>query len=214
MEPKQVKQFFIDLFGNKFDIYGLSVELISVRYVKESKIYDFYFEISNPNDISYYQVPFEWEIDEIMKEFKSYVDIQTEFIIDFVDNQGVLYFNEEKTKEIERSFKKVDTIKFHVDQLFSESERYIIKIKSVGFKKEYDHELIRLSNIIKPISATKNGKPHDVGDAIFQYYEEFIPQNERYWESETLFTHLDQVLGSIPSVKDNDIILEYSTDLS
>ena len=101
-----------------------------------------------------------------------------------------------------------------MDQLFSESERYIIKIKSVGFKKEYDHELIRLSNIIKPISATKNGKPHDVGDAIFQYYEEFIPQNERYWESETLFTHLDQVLGSIPSVKDNDIILEYSTDLS
>lgn len=213
MDPKQVKRLFINFVDDKFDLYGLPVELISVRYVKDSKKYYFYFGISNPNDISYYQGSFEWEIEEILKEFKKYVDIQTEFIVDFVDDQGGLYFNKEKTKEIEVAFKKVDTLKFTLSSIFKEPDRYMIKIKSVGYKKEYDHENIVLSNVIKPISATKNDEPCDVDDAIFQYYEEFIPQQETYWETETLFVHLDQILGSIPSVKDNDMVLEYNTTL-
>ena len=79
MEPTQIKQLFIDLFGEKIEIYGLFVELIGVEsrdWEGKSKIYDFDFEITNPNDVSYYTVPIEWEIQELIDEFTNYVDVR------------------------------------------------------------------------------------------------------------------------------------------
>ena len=216
MEPTQVKQLFIDLFGKKIDVHGLFVELINVETRDssgKSKIYDFDFKITNPNDVSYYFIPIEWEIAEILEDFKKYVDIKYTFTSVSRTNKKDLYFNKEKTKEIENAFKKVDTIKFTTGTPFIGYKRYEIKIKSVGYKKGYEYEQIWLDNVIKPISATKNGEPCDVDDAIFEYYEEFLPQNATYWESEHLYQHLDVVLSSIPSIGNNDILLEYSTEL-
>jgi hypothetical protein len=216
VEESQAKQLFIDLFGKEFEIYGLLVKLISVYYgeVKNSnKTYYFIFEITNPNDVSYYSLPFKWEIDEMLTDFSKYVDVKTRPEVYFDTNQGDLYFNLEKTKEIERSFKKVGTIKFTTGTPFIGYNRYELKIKSVGYKKGYNYENIWLENIAKPISATKNGEPCDLDEAILQYYEEFLPQQETYWESENLYQHLDQVLSTIPSIGNNDILLEYSTTL-
>jgi hypothetical protein len=216
VEESQAKQLFIDLFGKEFKIYGLLVKLVNVHYgeVKNSnKTYYFIFEITNPNDVSYYSLPFEWEIDEMLTDFSKYVDVKTKSEVYFDTNQGDLYFNLEKTKEIERSFKKVDTIKFTTGTPFIGYKRYELKIKSVGYKKGYNYENIWLENIIKPISATKNGEPCEIDEVILQYYEEFLPQKETYWESENLYQHLDQVLSTIPSIGNNDILLEYSTTL-
>ena len=216
MEESQAKQLFIDLLGKEFKIYGLLVKLVNVHYgeVKNSnKTYYFIFEITNPNDVSYYSLPFEWEIDEMLTDFSKYVDVKTKSEIYFDTNQGDLYFNQEKTKEIERSFKKVDTIKFTTGTPFIGYKRYELKIKSVGYKKGFTHEQIWLENIIKPISATKNGDPCDLDEAIIQYYEEFLPSKETYWESEHLYQDLDLVLSTIPSIGNNDILLEYSTTL-
>lgn len=217
MEPTQVKQLFIDLFGEKIEIYGLFVELIGVEsrdWEGKSKIYDFDFEITNPNDVSYYTVPIEWEIQELIDEFTNYVDVRVSTTFFSQTGKRDLYFNKEKTKEIDSAFKKVDTIKFTVGTYLSDYKRYEIKIKSVGYKKGYEHEQIWLDNVIKPISSTKNGDPCDLGEAILQYYEEFLPQQETYWESEHLYQHLDTVLSSIPSIENNDILLAYSTTLS
>jgi hypothetical protein len=216
MEPTQVKQLFIDLFGEKIEIYGLFVELIGVEsrdWGGGTKIYDFDFEITNPNDVSYYTVPIEWEIQELIDEFTNYVDVRVSTTFFSQMGKRDLYFNKEKTEEIKNAFKKVDTIKFTTGTYLRGPSRYEVKIKSVGYKKGYEHEQIWLDNVIKPISATKNGEPCDVDDAILQYYEEFLPQNETYWESEHLYQHLDQVLSSIPSIGNNDILLEYSTEL-
>ena len=216
MEESQAKQLFIDLFGKEFKIYGLLVKLVNVHYgeVKNSnKTYYFIFEITNPNDVSYYSLPFKWEIDEMLTDFSKYVDVKTKSEIYFDTNQGDLYFNLEKTKEIERSFKKVDTIKFTTGTPFIGYKRYELKIKSVGYKKGYNYENIWLENIAKPISATKNNEPCDIDEVILQYREEFLPSNETYWESENLYQDLDQVLSSIPSIGNNDILLEYSTSL-
>ena len=216
MEPTQVKQLFIDFFGEKIEIYGLFVELIGVEsrdWEGKSKIYDFDFEITNPNDISYYTVPIEWEIQELIDEFTNYVDVRVSTTFFSQTGKRVLYFNKEKTKEIETAFKKVDAIKFTTGTYLSDYKRYEIKIKSFGYKKGYEHEQIWLENIAKPISATKNGDPCDLGEAILQYYEDFLPQQETYWESEHLYQHLDQVLSSIPSIGNNDILLAYSTSL-
>jgi hypothetical protein len=216
VEKSQAKQLFIDLFGKEFKIYGLLVKLVNVHYgeVKNSnKTYYFIFEITNPNDVSYYSLPFKWEIDEMLTDFSKYVDVKTRPEVYFDTNQGDLYFNLEKTKEIERSFKKVGTIKFTTGTPFIGYNRYELKIKSVGYKKGYNYENIWLENIAKPISATKNGEPCDLDEAILQYYEEFLPQQETYWESENLYQHLDQVLSTIPSIGNNDILLEYSTTL-
>jgi len=214
MEPTQVKQLFIDLFGKKIEIYGLLVELIGVSKSFSDNMYDFDFEITNPNDVSYYIVPIDWEIQELIDEFTKYVDVRVNSALFLTTDQGNLYFNQEKTKEIENAFKKVDIIKFTTGSPFMGFNRYELKIKSVGFKKGYDHELIWLGNIVKPISATKNGLPCDIDEAISQFYEEYLPQQETYWQSEYLYQHLDQVLSSIPSIGNNDILLEYSTTLS
>jgi hypothetical protein len=216
VEESQAKQLFIDLFGKEFKIYGLLVKLVNVHYgeVKNSnKTYYFIFEITNPNDVSYYSLPFEWEIDEMLTDFSKYVDVKTKSEVYFDTNQGDLYFNLEKTKEIERSFKKVGTIKFTTGTPFIGYKRYELKIESVGYKKGYNYENIWLENIAKPISATKNGEPCEIDEVILQYYEEFLPQQETYWESENLYQHLDQVLSTIPSIGNNDILLEYSTTL-
>lgn len=216
MEPTQVKQLFIDLFGEKIEIYGLFVVLEVVELIKStefSKTYEFNFVITNPNDVSYYTVPIEWEIQELIDEFTNYVDVTVSYLLFLQTGKDNLYFNKEKTKEIENTFKKVDTIKFTTGTPFIGYKRYELKIESVGYKKGYEHEQIWLDNVIKPISATKNGEPCDIDEAILQYYEEFLPQQETYWESELLYQHLDQVLSSIPSIGNNDILLAYSTEL-
>lgn len=215
MEPTQVKQLFIDLFGEKVEIYGLFVKLFEVELINisnKSEFYNFDFEITNPNDVSYYIVPIEWEIQELINEFTNYVDVKVKSTL-FLQTGVNLYFNKEKTEEIKNAFKKVDTIKFTIGTNLSEYSRYEVKIKSVGYKKGYEHEQIWLDNVIKPISATKNGEVCDIDEAILQYYEEFLPQQETYWESEFLYQHLDQVLSSIPSIGNNDTLLEYSTEL-
>lgn len=217
MEPTQVKQLFIDLFGKKLEIYGLFVELFEVELIStnnQRKFYNFNFKITNPNDVSYYSLPFDWEIDEMLKDFSKYVDVSTRSSVFLTTNQDSLYFNKEKTKEIEDAFKKVDTIKFTVGTSLREYSRYELKIKSVGYKKYYQHENIQLVNVIKPISATKNGELCDVDEAVLRYYEDFLPQKETFWETEVLFIHLDQVLTSIPSIGGYDaMVLEYSTKL-
>jgi len=213
MEPTQVKQLFIDLFGKKIEIYGLLVELIDVSKSFSDNMYDFDFEITNPNDVSYYVVPIDWEIQELIDEFTKYVDVRVNSALFLTTNQGNLYFNQEKTKEIENAFKKVDTIKFTTGGYSIGYNRYELKIKSVGYKKGYKHEQIWLDNIVKPISATKNGEPCDIDEVNLQYHEEFLPSKETYWETETLYIHLDQVLSSIPSIGGHDILLEYSTSL-
>ena len=207
MEPTQVKQFFINLFGKKLDIYGLSVALSNVEFIETSNIYEFDFNIINPYDVSYYITPVEWGVQELIDEFINYVDVRINSNIFLNTKQGDLYFNKEKSEEIKNAFNGVNTIEFATGTPFIGYNRYKVKIKSVGYKKGYEHEQIWLDNVIKPISATKNGEPCDVDDAIFQYYEEFLPQQDTYWESEHLYQHLDQVLSSIPSIGNNDILL-------
>ncbi len=217
MEPTRVKQLFIDFFAEKIEIYGLFVKLIGVEsrdWGGKSKIYDFDFEITNPNDVSYYTVPIEWEIQELIDEFTNYVDVRVSTTFFSQMGKRDLYFNKEKTEEIKNAFKKVDTIKFTTtDSYLRDYNRYEVKIKSVGYKKGYEHEQIWLENIATPISATKNGEPCDIDEVILQYHEEFLPSKETYWETEALYIHLDQVLSSIPSIGGNDILLEYSTSL-
>jgi len=214
MEPSQAKQLFIDLFGKEIEIHGLLVELIDVSKSFSDNMYDFDFEITNPNDVSYYIVPIDWEIQELISEFTKYVDVRVNSELLLTTGQGNLYFNQEKTKEIENAFKKVDTIKFTTGGRSIGYNRYELKIKSVGYKKGYALEQIWLDNVIKPISATKNGLPCDIDETILQYYEEYLPSKETYWETETLYIHLDQVLSSIPSIGNYDILLDYSTTLS
>lgn len=216
MDAKRIEQYFRDLMGDEFEIYNLSVKLFEVELINTSNksgFYNFNFEMTNPNDISYYIVPIEWEIQELIDEFTKYVDVKVNSTL-FLQTEVNLYFNKEKTEEIKNAFKKVDTIKFTTGTPFIGYKRYELKIKSVGYKKGYEYEQIWLENIVTPISATKNGEPCDIDEAILQYYEEFLPSKETYWESEHIYQHLDQVLSSIPSIGNNDILLEYSTSLS
>ena len=61
--------------------------------------------------------------------------------------------------------------------------------------------------------STKNGKSCDKNEVIQQYYDEFLPNEGSYWESEEIYTNLDPILSSIPSIGGHDVLLEYNTVL-
>jgi hypothetical protein len=213
MDPKYIKNLFIDFFGEEIKIYGLFAHLTDVSYVGRTEVCLFQFELHNPNDISYYSTPFKWEIDEMLNEFKKYVDIKFKFNLTFVDNNESLYFNKQKKQEIEDSFKSVKSINFTTGTPFIGYRRYSMDIRSIGFKKYHDDNEIYLQNIIKVVSTTKNGDFCSIDEVTKEYYEEFLPQQETYWESEQIYNHLDTVLSSIPSLTDNEIVFEYGTKL-
>jgi hypothetical protein len=213
MDPKYIKNLFIDFFGEEIKIYGLFVHLADVSYVGKTEVCLFQFELHNPNDISYYSTPFKWEIDEMLMEFKKYVDIKFKFNLTFVDNYESLYFNKQKKQEIESSFKSVNSIEFSNGGPLDGYTRYSMDIRSIGFKKYHDDNEIYLQNIIKVVSATKNGDPCSIEEATKEYYDVFLPKEETYWESEHLFYLLDEVLSSIPALSDNEIVFEYGTKL-
>jgi hypothetical protein len=88
-----------------------------------------------------------------------------------------------------------------------------MKIQSIRYETQLAHAEIRLNNIAKVVESTKNGESCDKNEVTQQYYDEFLPNEESYWESEEIYTNLDLILSSIPSIGGHDVLLEYNTVL-
>jgi hypothetical protein len=129
-----------------------------------------------------------------------------------LDKTPELYFNNEVKNKIQKVFDSVKEIKFITGTPFVGYRRWVINIKSVGFKTEYfDADSFYIKNTVVPISATKNGENVDVNEAINEYIDEFLPQAEIYHETEEYYEDIDQVIAQYPLLSADYVATYYDT---
>ena len=81
--------------------------------------------------------------------------------------------------------------------------RYEIHIESLGFKPTtFDDESFYIVNNVKALKATKNGEKIDTEEAILVYQEDFLPEEDTYWETENLYIEIDSILNRYPLLND------------
>lgn len=203
MDTEKILKLFKKYAGDKIDLHELIVTPVSIEpSFKIKGAYNLYFDISNPNNVSYLTEIVLNEIDEEVSSFEGVVNKGLYTFLVPTIKKG-FYFNKELKEKIQKVFDSVKIIKFTTGTPFIGYEKYEIYIKSIGFKtSHYDDDSFYIYNQVKPIKATKNGEEIDVEDAIFEYYEEFLPAKEIYWETENLYSPIDSILNNYPLLTD------------
>ena len=207
MEISRLKRYFNELFGENLTLSGVLVSLtdISLLTIRGKRdTYMFVFEITNPNDVSFYLQTVRWSIQDLLTEFEGYIGVKTQYhLLNESDNSN-LYFNNDAKTQIQSVLNGIKTIKF------GNLPKYEIFIDSVGFKQYYDDELIQIYNQVVPVGGTKDGIDVNVRDVIEEYYD-FLEQNETYYESENIYQGLDVVLSETIGNAE-DFVYEYRTN--
>jgi hypothetical protein len=215
MEQEKILKLFKRFVGDEIDLHGLKCipvivgEKIVDRYSKP--YYPVGFKIENPNDVSYFWSIVDDDILDILTEFEDYVGIKLDTKI-LWGEQPKFYLNEKVKNKIQKVFDSVKEIKFTTGTPFVGHRRWVINIKSVGFKTEYfDADSFYIKNTVVPISATKNGENVDVNEAINEYIDEFLPQAEIYHETEKYYQDIDQVIKQYPLLSADHVATYYDT---
>jgi len=207
MEISRLKRYFNELFGENLTLSGVLVSLTDISLITirgKRDTYKFVFEITNPNDVSFYLQTVRWSIQDLLTEFEVYIGVKTRYrLLNESDNSN-LYFNNDAKTQIQSVLNGIKTIKF------GNLPKYEIFIDSVGFKQYYDDELIQIYNQVVPVGGTKDGIDVNVRAVIEEYYD-FLEQNETYYESENIYQGLDVVLNETIGNRE-DFVYEYRTN--
>ena len=203
MDTEKILELFKKYAGDKIDLYGLIVTPVLVEPSFKTKgQYNIFFNFKNPNNVSYLTELVLNELSEDVYSFESIINEKMNTYLVPTIKKG-LYFNDELKEKIQNVFDSVKIIKFVTGTPFIGYKRYEIHVKSIGFKtSHYDDDSFYIYNHVKPIKATKNGEEIDVEDAIFEYYENFLPDKETYWETENLYSPIDAILNQYPLLTD------------
>lgn len=203
MDTEKILELFKKYAGDKIDLYGLIVTPVLVEPSFKTKgQYNIFFNFENPNNVSYLTEMISNELSEDVYSFESIINEKINTYLVPTIKRG-LYFNNELKEKIQKVFDSVKIIKFVTGTPFIGYKKYEIHVKSIGFKTSYyDDESFYIYNHVKPIKATKNGEEIDVEDAIFEYYENFLPDKETYWETENLYSPIDAILNQYPLLTD------------
>ena len=203
MDTEKILELFKKYAGDKIDLYGLIVTPVLVEpSFKIKGQYNIFFNFENPNNVSYLTEMISNELSEDVYSFESIINEKINTYLVPTIKRG-LYFNNELKEKIQKVFDSVKIIKFVTGTPFIGYKKYEIHVKSIGFKTSYyDDESFYIYNHVKPIKATKNGEEIDVEDAIFEYYENFLPDKETYWETENLYSPIDGILNQYPLLTD------------
>lgn len=203
MDTEKILELFKKYAGDKIDLYGLIVTPVLVEPSFKTKgQYNIFFNFKNPNNVSYLTELVLNELSEDVYSFESIINEKMNTYLVPTIKRG-FYFNNELKEKIQNVFDSVKIIKFVTGTPFIGYKRYEIHVKSIGFKTSYyDDDSFYIYNHVKPIKATKNGEEIDVEDAIFEYYENFLPDKETYWETENLYSPIDAILNQYPLLTD------------
>jgi hypothetical protein len=207
MEISRLKRYFNELFGENLTLSGVLVSLTDISLITirgKRDTYKFVFEITNPNDVSFYLQTVRWSIQDLLTEFEVYIGVKTQYHLLNESENPYLYFNNDAKTQIQSVLNGIKTIKF------GNLPKYEIFIDSVGFKQYYDDELIQIYNQVVPVGGTKDGIDVNVRDVIEEYYD-FLEQNETYYESENIYQGLDVVLSETIGNAE-DFVYEYRTN--
>lgn len=201
MKPEEIIPLFNKFYDQTINLDGLVLFLDEIHEGKNSS-YDFYFKMSNPNNISYYKGIVEQDLISIIDDFCSYLNIQGHPYI--IGPEETLYFNEELRNKIKNVFKKVKSIDFDESYYSPTTNKgveliYSIHIDHIKIKEYWDYDSISIYNVVKPTRALLNGKPCDIRNALYAY-EEFLSDKETYYETEKYYVEIDSILNDYPLV--------------
>ena len=203
MDTEKILELFKKYAGDKINLYGLIVTPVLVDHSFKTKgQYNIFFNFENPNNVSYYTIIVE---NELSKDVESFVSIINQKINTYLlpSIKRGLYFNNELRQKIQNVFDSVKIIKFVTGTPFIGYKRYEIHIESLGFKPTtFDDESFYIVNNVKALKATKNGEEINTEEAILDYQEDFLPEQETYWETENLYIEIDSILNNYPLLND------------
>ena len=203
MDTEKLLELFKQYAGDKIDLYGLIVTPVLVEPSSQVRnAYNIFFDIANPNNVSYFTEIVVNEIDDDVETFQSMINERLYVLLSPKTKKGI-YFNKELQEKIQNVFDSVKTIKFVTGTPFIGYKRYEIHVESVGFKTHaYDSDSFYIINNVKPLKATKNGEEIDTWEAILEYKDEFLPHKETYWETEEIYKPIDSILNDYPLLTD------------
>ena len=196
---KKILKLFKQFAGDPLDIKGLVVTPVKVEpSVRRNDRTNMYFEVQNPNDVSYFSPIVENYIYDETEDFGDFVNekIDVFFVPSF--KQGI-YLNEELKSKIQKVFDSVKVIEFTTGTPFIGYERYKLFIESVGVSTSYwDNESFGLYNNVKVVRAEKDGEWWDPKVVVSEYLNDFLPNKETYYETELYYSKVDQILNEYP----------------
>ena len=203
MDTEKILELFKKYAGDKINLYGLIVTPVLVEPSFQIRnAYNIFFDIENPNNVSYFTEIVVGEIDDDVETFQSMINERLYVLLSPKTKKGI-YLNKELQQKIQNVFDSVKTIKFVTGTPFVGHKWYEIHIESVGFKTNaYDTDSFYIINNVKPLKATKNGEDVDIQEAIYEYVDEFLPNVETYWETENLYNPIDYILNDYPLLTD------------
>lgn len=198
MDEKKILKLFKGFAGKELDIHGLVVVPTDVQpsFKKRDNI-NMYFKVSNPNDISYFKPIVEGFIYDETNEFGEYINKKIDPFFHY-DLKGFLYLNKEVRKKIQKVFNSVRVIEFT-----NEDDNYKIFIQSVGISTSaWENDRLHIRNEVRVLNAKKNGERWDPKVIVNMYVDEFLPEQESYWETETYYQQIDHILDEYPLLND------------
>jgi len=203
MENEKILKLFKQFAGDPLGIKGLVVTPVKVEpSVRINGRTNMYFRVQNPNDVSYFSPIVENYIYDETEDFGGFVnkEIEVFFVPSF--KQGI-YLNDELKSRIQKVFDSVKENNFTLGTPFIGYERYKLFIESVGVSTSYwDNESFYIMNNVKVVRAEKDGEWWDPKVVVSEYLNYFLPEQESYWESENLYSQIDNILNNYPLFKD------------
>ena len=199
MDNEKILKLFKQFAGDPLDIKGLVVTPVKVEpSFKRKDRTNMYFRVQNPNDVSYFSPIVQNYIYDETEEFGDFINEKIDVF--FVPSFKLgLYLNEELKSKIQKVFDSVNVIEFTTGTPFIGYERYTLFIKSVGVSTAFwDDESFYIMNNVKAVRAEKNGDWWDPKVVVSEYVDGFLINKESYWETENLYSKVDNILNDYP----------------
>lgn len=210
MEQEKIVKLFKKFAGDVIDLHGLKLTLTSVgKRVKKTEEQDvMYFDMSNPNKLSYFTMIVADDLNDIVDSFEGYIN--QNFYIEFNDNvkEGI-FLNSKFLKEIKKVFDDLPFIYFQVQSSKGPID-YRIYGKNVDITTNWEPDMFSINNIFKPTKATCDGEVADIKE-VLGYYDDFLQGVETYWESETMYNEIDSIITKYPLLNADWVATYYDT---
>jgi hypothetical protein len=199
IDNKKILKLFKQFAGDHLDIKGLVVTPVKVELASKIKDrYNMYFRVSNPKDVSYFSPIVENYIFDETGEFSDFISkhIDVYFVPSFKTG---IYLNEELKSRIQKVFDSVKVIEFTTGTPFIGFKRYKLFIESVGVSTAYwDHDSFYILNNVKAVRAEKDGEWWDPKVVVGEYINDFLSEQDSYWETENLYLQIDDIINDYP----------------
>jgi len=203
MDNEKILKLFKQFAGDPLEIKSLVATPVKVEpsFKRKDRI-NMYFRVQNPNDVSYFSPIVQNYIYDETEEFGDFINEKIDVF--FVPSFKLgLYLNEELKSKIQKVFDSVKVIEFTTGTPFIGYKRYKLFIESVGVSTAFwDDESFYIMNNVKAVRAEKNGDWWDPKVVVSEYLNDFLPEQESYWETENLYPQIDNILNDYPLLVD------------